>query len=158
MEELMFCNKCGNRSFSSPGNICYKCMMGEYVGTGISYSEAVDIVTRKFYKNHHGKISQEQLEELLKEEYFYGKLDKKLSKKAIQKRIHFDSPEGAKEREESIKRMKNNVPPIAKCPRCGSTSIGTTSRGYSLFSGFIGSGSPRNVCQVCGHKWRPGRE
>lgn len=43
------------------------------------------------------------------------------------------------------------------CPKCGSTQIGVTNRGYSLLSGFIGSGSARNVCQNCGYKWKPGR-
>lgn len=42
-----------------------------------------------------------------------------------------------------------------KCPKCGSTSIGTKSRGYSLLWGFLGSGSPRNVCQKCGYEWKP---
>lgn len=46
---------------------------------------------------------------------------------------------------------------IIKCPKCGSTSIATVNRGYSLLSGFIGSGKPMNVCQKCGHKWRPGK-
>ena len=41
------------------------------------------------------------------------------------------------------------------CPRCDSTSISTTNRGFSMLTGFIGSGSPRNVCQRCGYKWRP---
>ena len=31
------------------------------------------------------------------------------------------------------------------------------SRGYSLLSVFIGSGKPMNVCQKCGHKWKPGK-
>ena len=44
-----------------------------------------------------------------------------------------------------------------RCPKCGSTSIATTTRGYSLLSGFIGSGKPINVCQRCGHKWKPGK-
>lgn len=43
------------------------------------------------------------------------------------------------------------------CPRCGSSAITTVNRGYSLLAGFIGSGSPRNVCQNCGCKWAPGR-
>ena len=43
------------------------------------------------------------------------------------------------------------------CPKCGSTSISTIIRGYSLISGLLGSGGPRNVCQNCGYKWRPGR-
>lgn len=41
------------------------------------------------------------------------------------------------------------------CPKCYSTAIATTNRGFSLVTGFIGSGSPRNVCQNCGHKWKP---
>lgn len=41
------------------------------------------------------------------------------------------------------------------CPRCKSTSIQTINRGYSFWIGFLGSGSPRNVCQKCGYKWKP---
>ena len=52
----------------------------------------------------------------------------------------------AKRREE-----KNTV----RCPRCGSTSIGVTNRGYSFVWGFIGSGKTMNVCKNCGHKWKP---
>ena len=44
-----------------------------------------------------------------------------------------------------------------KCPKCGSKSIATINRGYSLLTGFLGSGSPRNVCQQCGYKWKPSR-
>ncbi len=44
---------------------------------------------------------------------------------------------------------------IVKCPKCGSTAISTVNRGYSLMTGFLGSGSPRNVCQKCGYKWKP---
>lgn len=50
---------------------------------------------------------------------------------------------------------KTNLKP--KCPRCGSEAIATINRGYSWFWGFLGSGSPRNVCQSCGHKFIPGR-
>lgn len=42
------------------------------------------------------------------------------------------------------------------CPKCGSTNIRTTNRGFLIVTGFIGSGSPRNVCQKCGFKWKPG--
>ena len=49
------------------------------------------------------------------------------------------------------------TPPKPHCPRCGSTSIGTTTRGYSFWTGFLGSGTPMNVCQNCGHRWEPGR-
>lgn len=55
--------------------------------------------------------------------------------------------------EESARRsvIDNQV----KCRRCGSTNISTTNRGFSIVTGFIGSGSPRNVCQNCGYKWKP---
>lgn len=48
-------------------------------------------------------------------------------------------------------RERNTV----RCPKCGSTAISTVNRGYSLMTGFWGSGSPRNVCQKCGYKWKP---
>ena len=41
------------------------------------------------------------------------------------------------------------------CPKCRSTDIGVTTRGYSAFWGFIGSGKTMNVCKNCGYKWRP---
>lgn len=44
---------------------------------------------------------------------------------------------------------------VIACPKCGSTAIVTTNRGFSIMTGFIGSGSPRNVCQNCGYKWKP---
>ena len=56
------------------------------------------------------------------------------------------------DQEKYIKRINKS-----KCPKCGSTSISTVNRGYSLLTGFIGSGKPVNVCQKCGHKWRPGK-
>lgn len=51
--------------------------------------------------------------------------------------------------------IEKKSPSIPTCPKCGSTSIATINRGFSLVTGFWGSGSPRNVCQVCGWKWKP---
>ncbi len=42
------------------------------------------------------------------------------------------------------------------CPKCGSENIGVINRGYSILTGFAGSGTPMNVCQKCGYKWKPG--
>ncbi len=50
----------------------------------------------------------------------------------------------------------NKAANIACCPKCGSTSIATINKGYGLVRGFLGSGKPMNVCQMCGHKWKPG--
>ncbi len=50
----------------------------------------------------------------------------------------------------------NKAANIACCPKCGSTSVATVNKGYGLVRGFLGSGKPMNVCQMCGHKWKPG--
>lgn len=42
-----------------------------------------------------------------------------------------------------------------KCPRCGSTSISTGQRGFSLITGFIGSNKTVNRCAKCGYAWKP---
>ena len=45
------------------------------------------------------------------------------------------------------------------CPKCGSTSITTEKRGYDIMWGFLGSERiVYNVCQKCGHKWKPGKK
>jgi len=44
---------------------------------------------------------------------------------------------------------------ITKCPKCGSTAVSTGARGFSIVTGFIGSGQTVNRCGNCGHKWRP---
>lgn len=56
--------------------------------------------------------------------------------------------------DEKEKRRRAREP--LRCPKCGATSIATLNRGYSWFWGFIGSGSPRNVCQKCGYRFKPG--
>lgn len=41
------------------------------------------------------------------------------------------------------------------CPHCGSTSISTGQRGYSLLTGIYGSGRTVNRCAKCGYTWKP---
>lgn len=45
---------------------------------------------------------------------------------------------------------------LPKCPKCGSSNITEGTRGFSLTTGFIGSGNFRYVCKNCGNKWKPG--
>lgn len=42
-----------------------------------------------------------------------------------------------------------------KCPKCNSTAITTGTRGFSIITGFIGSGRVMNMCGNCGYKWKP---
>ena len=65
--------------------------------------------------------------------------------------------EKRKQQEIRYKRAECSKQGIPTCPKCGSTSIATINRGYSIVWGFIGSGKPINVCQHCGHKWKIGK-
>ncbi len=41
------------------------------------------------------------------------------------------------------------------CPKCKSTSLSSTNKGYSLLTGFIGSGKVMVTCMNCGLKFDP---
>lgn len=43
------------------------------------------------------------------------------------------------------------------CPKCGSTEYHAGARGFSLVTGFIGSGKTVLTCLKCGHRWKPGK-
>lgn len=43
------------------------------------------------------------------------------------------------------------------CPKCGSTAITAGQRGYSVWTGFLGSGKTVNRCANCGYSWTPGK-
>ena len=63
------------------------------------------------------------------------------------------NPINSKLNEFRIEKMKELEP--LKCPRCGSTAITTGQRGFSLFTGFIGSNKTVNRCGKCGYSWQP---
>ncbi|MEG0956613.1 MAG: hypothetical protein RSC59_07410 [Erysipelotrichaceae bacterium] len=41
------------------------------------------------------------------------------------------------------------------CPKCGSEHITAGTRGFTVTTGFLGSGNVRLVCLNCGNKWKP---
>lgn len=51
----------------------------------------------------------------------------------------------------------DNKPPTPTCPKCGSTAITAGQKGYSLWTGFLGSNKTMNRCANCGHAWEPGK-
>lgn len=58
-------------------------------------------------------------------------------------------------RNQSSKRIVNIDVPT--CPKCGSTAITAGQKGYSLWTGFLGSNKTMNRCANCGHAWEPGK-
>lgn len=57
---------------------------------------------------------------------------------------------------ESISK-NNRESNVLKCPKCGSTAVTTGQKGWSLLTGFLGSGKTVNRCGNCGYKWKPGK-
>lgn len=55
-----------------------------------------------------------------------------------------------------VAEQKSNTSNQITCPKCGSTNITEGTRGFTLTTGFIGSGKFRYVCKKCGNKWKPG--
>ena len=64
-----------------------------------------------------------------------------------------EEPKTEEERIKSTFLFEKDEP--LKCPRCGSTAVTTTSRGYSLIWGFAGSNKTVNRCGKCGYTWKP---
>jgi DNA-directed RNA polymerase subunit M/transcription elongation factor TFIIS len=44
-----------------------------------------------------------------------------------------------------------------KCPICNGENIHSGQKGYSFWTGFLGSGKVIITCLNCGHKWEPGK-
>lgn len=72
--------------------------------------------------------------------------------KMSQFKVNLSQQESAKQVVEQKSSSSNQI----TCPKCGSTSITEGTRGFTLTTGFIGSGKFRYVCKNCGNKWKPG--
>ena len=55
----------------------------------------------------------------------------------------------------SLDKQKEINKNTLSCPKCGSTAVSVGQKGYSLLTGFLGSGQTMNRCGKCGHKWTP---
>lgn len=51
--------------------------------------------------------------------------------------------------------IKSPKESVIRCPKCGSTQITTGARGFSMMTGFCGSGKTVNRCAKCGNTWKP---
>jgi ribosomal protein L7/L12 len=49
------------------------------------------------------------------------------------------------------------VESVIRCPKCGSTEYHAGARGFSIVTGFVGSGKTVLTCLKCGHRWKPGK-
>lgn len=68
------------------------------------------------------------------------------------KMSQFRSQVEVQEAEAERKKVEESKP---RCPKCGSTSITAGQKGYSFWTGFLGSNKTVNRCSNCGHTWKP---
>lgn len=100
---------------------------------------------------------------MLREKYFYGKLDSDVTKAATTERKYWESPEGVEQRNRITDQWyaKQNAQKFStgpKCPTCGSTNIRKISTGERMVSvGMLGLFSKKInksfKCNACGYTW-----
>ena len=107
----------------------------------LSLSEAKDFVEQKVpYVVLKDGLSENLASEIVSQFYEIG-VDAKMLDSSEQ--IHFASAESDRS--------------TICCPKCGSTEYHAGQRGYSLLTGFIGSGKTVLTCLKCGNRWKPGK-
>lgn len=166
MDELLFCNNCGKVRMSSVNKIgdkCLTCETGIFIGTGIDYDMVYAEVIEEYKKAHNGDYpSLKTTDEMLREKYFYGKLDGSSNSAAVGKREYSESPEGIEEQNQQTRKwmrsQQNGNVGVPKCPTCGSTNIRKISTGERMVSvGMLGLFSKKISksfkCNSCGYTW-----
>ena len=58
--------------------------------------------------------------------------------------------------QQKVAEKQESSKPKLTCPKCGSSEVTEGTRGFTLTTGFLGSGNFRYVCKRCGNKWKPG--
>jgi DNA-directed RNA polymerase subunit RPC12/RpoP len=150
IENIIICPKCANIYFGYEREgvpLSIKCQYCN--STVINTLENPD----KLFKLRIFKATREEFEEKsIQLAKMYG--NNQFSKEEYEKRLCETEEAIIKNRkkDELKEHQQQNTP---KCPKCGSTAITATQRGYSLLTGFIGSGKTMNYCKNCGHKWKP---
>lgn len=78
--------------------------------------------------------------------------------KINQLKMQYEQQKEVKKQQKIQQQSQLSTPsePKLTCPKCGSSNITEGTKGFSLTTGFIGSGNFRYVCKNCGNKWKPG--
>ena len=154
IENIIICPKCANIYFGYkregvPLNIkCQYCN-----STVIKTLEDTD----ELFKLRIFKATKDEFEEKsIQLAKLYG--NNQFSQEEYEKRLHDTEESIIKNREKrELRKQQSQQQNTPQCPKCGSTAIEATQKGYSLLTGFIGSGKTMNYCKNCGHKWKLGK-
>lgn len=162
MSKLLFCNKCGyvkTTYNTKPGNDCWICHEGKYIETDVDSKIADTEINEEYKQMHNGEYpSILESDEMLREKYFYGKLDSEISKAAVEKRKYWESPEGVEQRNREMdqwyaKRNSQKFGTGPKCPICGSTNLKKITATRKILKvglfGRLGTGDLGKTYQCC---------
>lgn len=152
-DEVWFCSntKCNGVRYISPGDIpddvdcCSECHSGVLQKTPLTVDEYVQIKLTSPDRNFINAMIELKQKDIIA---FNEKVA--IFRSEVERQTAIERQEIA-ERQAREKAEKNRP----RCPKCGSTAITTGQRGFSLLTGFIGSGNTVNRCSNCGHKWKP---
>lgn len=145
-------------SVNKIGDKCLTCETGIFIGTGIDYSTAHAEVLEEYLKKHNDEYPNlNEIDEMLREKYFYGKLDKNVDSFAVDKREYSESPEGIEEQnKQTLKWMRsqqNGNVGVPKCPICGSTNLNKITATRKILKvglfGRLGTGDLGKTYQCC---------
>lgn len=160
MGKLLFCNKCGNVAETAEiGSTCWECHDGTFIAADIDSKIANAKVDEEYKQMHNGDYpSIQESDEMLREKYFYGKLDSEVSETAIKKRKYWESPEGVEQRNRETDQWyaKQNAQKFTtgpKCPVCGSTNLNRITATRKILKvglfGRLGTGDLGKTYQCC---------
>ena len=130
MARNRLCLNCGDMYFDVKGDKCISCGSNNTTIDFLDYAGVIDV----YFDIHH----------ISKDGNFILSMLKLKDENPIEYELKMHQFKALQE--------KSNKP---KCPKCGSTSITTGQRGYSFWTGFLGSNKTVNRCASCGHKWEP---
>lgn len=160
-EKAMICNKCGAKGLTPVG--ATKCFCGG------------DMIKFEVSNEQYIKMSDEEIDQMIEQmgikplistddahSIYYATKSTEIidamielkQKDIIEYGLKLSQFE-AQARQLHANRVQASQANAVKCPRCGSTAVTAGKRGYSLITGFIGSGKTVNRCAKCGHKWKP---
>ena len=170
-KELLFCDRCGyvtySDSYDKIGDSCQMCndvLDGHLIGAGISYDDAKQAIMEEQGMRRYDDIESEQLDEALRQKYYYDKLDQRTELIAINRRKYKESDEykeavSRRFREQQQISKQHSTPNIPKCPSCGSTNLTKLSTAGKVakisFFGIFGAGNLGKTykCNNCGVKF-----
>ena len=117
-------------------NVCLVCG-GSLIVDSDSFVEPPKEKTKWYYYKEGGGILMKTLSSQYTPLYTFDAIDIEDAKRQL-KEVLPSSP-----------LINNNSPDVIHCPRCGCSEFTLLNRGYSIWTGFLGSGKVKRVCNRC---------